>query len=121
MRADELYKFSEETLKTVRDAEKKVHSESRAIGWCSGTRDGLQTDDCQNWRNLPRDIPLDRIEVLSMEDSHHKPSDAMHNPPQPVGKTLVSKLTEITHVSIDFLTPRLLILKRWQLAPTSDY
>ncbi|GKB84180.1 replication protein A 70 kDa DNA-binding subunit C-like protein [Tanacetum coccineum] len=55
MRADELYKFSNGTLKTVRDelhhrildfyARKTDHSESGAIGWYSGTRDGLQTDD----------------------------------------------------------------------------
>ncbi|GKC00379.1 hypothetical protein Tco_0986515 [Tanacetum coccineum] len=34
----------------------------------------------QNWRDLPRDIPLVRIEVLS----RHGPSDAMYNPPQPL-------------------------------------
>ncbi|GJU87667.1 hypothetical protein Tco_1295213 [Tanacetum coccineum] len=55
MRADELYKFYDGTLKTVRDelhhrildfhAGKKDDSESGAIGWYSGTRDGLQTDD----------------------------------------------------------------------------
>ncbi|GKD37575.1 hypothetical protein Tco_1257782 [Tanacetum coccineum] len=86
MRADELYKFSDETLKTVRDElhhrildfclrynkkmsrrkwtaidkrnselmvklidkkmlKKIVHKESGKIGGCSGTRDGLQTDD----------------------------------------------------------------------------
>ncbi|GJX29809.1 retrovirus-related pol polyprotein from transposon TNT 1-94, partial [Tanacetum coccineum] len=35
--------------------------------------------------------------LSGIEDSHHGPSDAMHHPPQPfkVGKTLVSKLTEI--------------------------
>ncbi|GJR73976.1 retrovirus-related pol polyprotein from transposon TNT 1-94 [Tanacetum coccineum] len=124
----------------------------------------------QNRGDLPRDIPLDRIEVRmydikevkvrkgimqtkteqtleqtqqgvsdevlvntyairntkllsGIEDSHHGPIDAMHNPPQPlkVEKTLVSKLTEITHVSINFLNPILLILKRWQSALASDY
>ncbi|GKC52731.1 hypothetical protein Tco_1075476 [Tanacetum coccineum] len=61
--------------------------------------------------------------LSGIEDSHHGPSDAMDNPPQPlkVRKTLVSKLTEITYVSIDFVTPRLLILKRWQSSPASDY
>ncbi|GKB28108.1 hypothetical protein Tco_0867509 [Tanacetum coccineum] len=55
--------------------------------------------------------------------SRHGPSNAMHNPPQPlkVKKTLVSKLTEIPCISIDFLTPRLLILKRWQSALASDH
>ncbi|GKD00497.1 hypothetical protein Tco_1170771 [Tanacetum coccineum] len=35
--------------------------------------------------------------LSGIEDSHHGPNDAMHNPPQPfkVEKTLVSKLTEI--------------------------
>ncbi|GJY63658.1 hypothetical protein Tco_0465118 [Tanacetum coccineum] len=44
--------------------------------------------------------------LSGVEDSHHGPSDAMHNPPQPlkVEKTLVSKLTEITLISIDFFT-----------------
>ncbi|GJX57463.1 hypothetical protein Tco_0287360 [Tanacetum coccineum] len=52
--------------------------------------------------------------LSGIKDSRHGPSDVMHNPPHPlkVGKTLVSKLTEITCISIDFLTPRLLILKR---------
>ncbi|GJZ22172.1 hypothetical protein Tco_0559211 [Tanacetum coccineum] len=42
-----------------------------------------------------------------------EPSDAMHNPPQllKVRKTLVSKLTEITLISIDFLTPIRPIMK----------
>ncbi|GKA81774.1 hypothetical protein Tco_0788466 [Tanacetum coccineum] len=41
------------------------------------------------------------------KEFRHGPSDAMNNPPQPlkVGKTLVSKLTEITLIPIDFLTP----------------
>ncbi|GJV12256.1 hypothetical protein Tco_1353797 [Tanacetum coccineum] len=78
----------------------------------------------QNQRDLPRDIPLDRVEVLrnrvntyairntkllsGIEDSHHGPNDAMHNPSQPLNisqKTLVSFLTETKHISIDFLTP----------------
>ncbi|GJU97577.1 hypothetical protein Tco_1326848 [Tanacetum coccineum] len=103
----------------------------------------------QNRRDLPRDISLDRIEVLrndtkgvkvrkgimqtkteptleqtqqsvsdevllstegllsGIEDSHHGPSDAKHNPPYPLKvsqKSLVSFLTEIKHISIDFLT-----------------
>ncbi|GJU04875.1 hypothetical protein Tco_1121305 [Tanacetum coccineum] len=46
--------------------------------------------------------------LFGIEDSHHGPSDAMHNPSQPLKvsqKTLVSFLTEIKHISIDFLTP----------------
>ncbi|GKD82182.1 hypothetical protein Tco_1349021, partial [Tanacetum coccineum] len=63
--------------------------------------------------------PLVSVEVLS-----HGPSDAMHNPPQPLKvsqQTLVSFLTEITRISIDFLTPSQAILKRWQSAPASDH
>ncbi|GJX79599.1 hypothetical protein Tco_0327748 [Tanacetum coccineum] len=48
------------------------------------------------------------LRLLSgIEDSHHRPSDVMHNPPQPLKvsqKTLVSFFTEIKHISIDFLT-----------------
>ncbi|GJT89200.1 hypothetical protein Tco_1070917 [Tanacetum coccineum] len=63
-----------------------------------------QEDISQNRRDLPRDIPLVSVEV----HSRHGPSDAMHNPPQPLKvsqKTLVSFLMEITLISIDFLTP----------------
>ncbi|GJU04669.1 hypothetical protein Tco_1121099 [Tanacetum coccineum] len=45
--------------------------------------------------------------LSSIEDSHHGPSDAMHNPPQPLKdsqKTIVSFLMEITLNYIDFLT-----------------
>ncbi|GKC06921.1 hypothetical protein Tco_0998531 [Tanacetum coccineum] len=75
----------------------------------------------RNWVNT---YDIRNTKLLSgMEDSHHGPNDAMHNPPQPlkVRKTLVSKLIEITLISIDFLTPRLLILKRRQSAPAFDY
>ncbi|GJS66817.1 hypothetical protein Tco_0390237 [Tanacetum coccineum] len=43
-----------------------------------------------------------------MKSRRHGPSDAMHNPPQPlkVRKTLISKLTEITLIPIDFLTSK---------------
>ncbi|GKE26032.1 hypothetical protein Tco_1441416, partial [Tanacetum coccineum] len=46
----------------------------------------------------------------------HRPSDAMHNPSQPLKvsqQTLVSFLMEITRISIDFLTPSQSILKRF--------
>ncbi|GJZ33335.1 hypothetical protein Tco_0578771 [Tanacetum coccineum] len=52
----------------------------------------------------------DEVLLLSgIEDSHHGPSDAMHNPPWPLKvseKTLVSFLMEITRISINFLTPK---------------
>ncbi|GKC67670.1 hypothetical protein Tco_1100268 [Tanacetum coccineum] len=48
---------------------KKDHVKFGKIGWCKGTRDGLQADakdasSSQNRRDLPRDIPLDRIKIL---------------------------------------------------------
>ncbi|GJY82808.1 hypothetical protein Tco_0496184 [Tanacetum coccineum] len=45
--------------------------------------------------------------VLVMKSRRHGPSDAMHNPSQPLKasqKILVSFLMEIKHISIDFLT-----------------
>ncbi|GJX46132.1 hypothetical protein Tco_0271322 [Tanacetum coccineum] len=47
--------------------------------------------------------------LSGIKDSHHGPSAAMHNPPQPLKvsqKTLVSFLTEITLISTDFLTSK---------------
>ncbi|GJR75851.1 hypothetical protein Tco_0088216 [Tanacetum coccineum] len=68
---------------------------------------------------------LETPKLLSgIEDSHHGPSDAMHNPPQALKvsqKTIVSFLTKITLISIDFLTPSELELKMWQFAPASGY
>ncbi|GJV80991.1 hypothetical protein Tco_1516861 [Tanacetum coccineum] len=148
MRADELYKFSDGTLKSVRD---ELHH--KILDFCLGYNKEMsrrkwtdidkkrselmvelidkQMRERRIIRNLERLVGARELEmdyklmtrtVLS-SDSHHGPNDAMHNPPQPLKfkKTLVSKLTEITHVSIDFLTPRLLILKRWQSALASDY
>ncbi|GKB11174.1 retrovirus-related pol polyprotein from transposon TNT 1-94 [Tanacetum coccineum] len=48
-----------------------------------------------NQRDLPRDNPVDSVEVLS----RHGPSDAMHNPSQPlkVGKTLFQNSQRFTH------------------------
>ncbi|GKC52816.1 retrovirus-related pol polyprotein from transposon TNT 1-94 [Tanacetum coccineum] len=65
---------------------------------CFGQSDNVgKRSRFQNRRDLPKDIPLDIIEVLrnqvntyairntkllsGIEDSHHGPSDAMHNPP----------------------------------------
>ncbi|GJS73408.1 hypothetical protein Tco_0706249 [Tanacetum coccineum] len=50
----------------------------------------------------------DHKEIARLEDCHHRPSDAMHNPPQPLKisqKIFVSFLTKITRISINFLTP----------------
>ncbi|GKB90453.1 hypothetical protein Tco_0962725 [Tanacetum coccineum] len=86
----------------------------------------------QNRRDLPRDIPLLSVEVhrydvkrsksenkgivptemelvleQTQQDRRHGPSEAMHNPSQPLKvsqKTLASFLAEIKHISIDFLT-----------------
>nr|GEU97814.1 hypothetical protein [Tanacetum cinerariifolium] len=46
--------------------------------------------------------------ISRIEDRHHETSDAMHNPSQPLNvsqKILVSLLTRINILSIDFLTP----------------
>ncbi|GKA96834.1 hypothetical protein Tco_0818929, partial [Tanacetum coccineum] len=59
MRADELYKFSDRTLKLVRD-----ELPHRVLNFCLGYNDEMSRRKCQKRRNLPRDIPLDRIEVL---------------------------------------------------------
>ncbi|GJT32035.1 hypothetical protein Tco_0922454 [Tanacetum coccineum] len=60
-------------------------------------------------RNRVNTYAIRNTKLLSgIEDSHHGPSDAMHNPSQPLKvsqKTIVSFLTEIKHISIDFLTP----------------
>ncbi|GJV10251.1 hypothetical protein Tco_1351792 [Tanacetum coccineum] len=63
----------------------------------------------QHFRQKPVNTLLVRNTlVLSDIEDSHGPSDAMHNPSQPlkVRKYFVSKLTEIHSISIDFLTPR---------------
>ncbi|GJZ69263.1 hypothetical protein Tco_0632813 [Tanacetum coccineum] len=84
MRSDELYKFCDGTLTSVRTILHDIASRLRM--------DYLPK---RRWSKLDK-------------RSRHGPSDAMHNPPQPLKasqKTLVSFLTEITRISIDFLTP----------------
>nr|GEY17021.1 hypothetical protein [Tanacetum cinerariifolium] len=53
-------------------------------------------ENSQRQRDLPKNTPLDGVEVL---DSRHGPSDAMHNPSQPlkVGKTLFQNSRRFTH------------------------
>ncbi|GJX74626.1 hypothetical protein Tco_0313221 [Tanacetum coccineum] len=111
MRTDELYKFSDGTLTSVRSVLHDITSNLRMYylpkkRWSSLDRkrsrimikaiDQLLLErryrcsfprSSQNPRDLPSDIPLDRIEFLrntkllfGIEDSHHEPSDAMHNP-----------------------------------------
>ncbi|GJU64799.1 hypothetical protein Tco_1246634 [Tanacetum coccineum] len=62
--------------------------------------------------------------ILVLKTSHHGSSDAKHNPSQLL--RLLSKEVcfiphKDQHSSIDFLTLRSLILKRWQSAPAFDY
>ncbi|GKA27562.1 hypothetical protein Tco_0713730 [Tanacetum coccineum] len=61
-------------------------------------------------RNRVNTHAIRNTKLLSgIEDSHHGPNDAMHNPSQPLKvsqKTLVSFLTEIKHISVDSLTPK---------------
>ncbi|GJR35902.1 hypothetical protein Tco_1211586 [Tanacetum coccineum] len=60
-------------------------------------------------RNRVNTYAIRNTKLLSgIEDSHHGPSDAMHNPSQPLKvsqNNLVSFLTEIKHISVDSLTP----------------
>ncbi|GJX43330.1 hypothetical protein Tco_0260006 [Tanacetum coccineum] len=146
MRADELYKFSNGTLKSVRD---EIHHRvldfhldynkempKRKLKAVDRRRSSLmielidkQLGEREISRNLEwlvgaREIEMDyklmtdtgSIHMLSatpkllsgIEDGHHGPSDAMHNPSHPhkvSQQNLVSFLTEITRISIDFLTP----------------
>ncbi|GJR90786.1 hypothetical protein Tco_0214797 [Tanacetum coccineum] len=61
--------------------------------------------------------------IMILKTSHHGPSDARHNPSQLL-RLLLKEVCFISHrdqhVSIGFLIPRSLILKRWQSAPASD-
>ncbi|GKB78195.1 hypothetical protein Tco_0945090 [Tanacetum coccineum] len=89
----QLYKSKEAALS------KKVNAESREIRWW------------KRIRRRPQNTYMDNMTpsyLVLLHFSRHGPSDAMHNPPQPLKvsqKTLVSFLTEITLISIDFLTP----------------
>ncbi|GJX17889.1 hypothetical protein Tco_0218721 [Tanacetum coccineum] len=173
MHSDELYKFSDETLTSVRFVLHDIASDLRMDylpkrRWSTLDKQRSRImikaiDKLQLERRLMRNLEkfvggreygedfrlLERIiwlchilsysisgrkrvntyairntkQLSGIEDSHHGPGDAMHNPPPSlkVGKTLVSKLMEITLISIDFLTPRLLILKRRQSTPAFDY
>ncbi|GJW65864.1 reverse transcriptase domain-containing protein [Tanacetum coccineum] len=59
----------------------------------------------RNWVNT---YAVVNTMLLSDIEDNHGPSDAMHNPPYPLKvsqQTLASFLTEITRISIDFLTP----------------
>ncbi|GJY52761.1 hypothetical protein Tco_0444425 [Tanacetum coccineum] len=59
-------------------------------------------------RNRVNTYAVGNTKVLSDIEDNHGPSDAMYNPPKLLKvsqQTLVSFLTEITLISIDFLTP----------------
>ncbi|GKF99105.1 hypothetical protein Tco_0297888 [Tanacetum coccineum] len=76
------------------------------------------------WFNIEEVEELKRNLIADIEDSHHGPSDAMQNPLSYSGfyqKKFVSFLMEIKHISIDFLTPSQLVLKKWQSALASDH
>nr|GEY30293.1 retrovirus-related Pol polyprotein from transposon TNT 1-94 [Tanacetum cinerariifolium] len=103
MRSDELYKFSDGTLQSVQDIVHDMANNLRMgynkvmprMKWCI-------LDKKQSY------IMVKDIDHQLLERSYHGPSDAVHNPPWPLKvsqKALVSFLTEITHISIDFLTP----------------
>ncbi|GJT87561.1 hypothetical protein Tco_1069278 [Tanacetum coccineum] len=120
MPSDELYKLCDGTLTSIRDALQdivsRMHMEYLEYG------EDFRLLERINWRDLPRDITLVRIEVLrydkkekseklgivltemelvleqTQQDSHG-PSDAMHNPPNPlkVGKALFQNSQRFTH------------------------
>ncbi|GJW83306.1 hypothetical protein Tco_0156451 [Tanacetum coccineum] len=83
MRANELYKFSDETLKKVRD---ELHH--RIFDFHSGYNDEMSRrkwKEINRKRNRVNTYAIRNTKLLSgIEDSHHGPSDAMHNPPQPL-------------------------------------
>ncbi|GJT31562.1 hypothetical protein Tco_0921981 [Tanacetum coccineum] len=112
MRTDELHKFSDGMLSYVRTALHDITSGIRIEYMPKRKWSGLDKQrarviiqdidkqlfqrrirysfpgSIQNWKDLPRDIPLVRIEILS----HHGPSDAMHNPSQPLKKKAPAKV-----------------------------
>ncbi|GJS91063.1 hypothetical protein Tco_0773699 [Tanacetum coccineum] len=147
MYSDELYKFCDVTLTSVRTVLHDITS-NPMMGYLpkrrwsnldrKRSRIMIKAIDRQLFerrlmRNLEKFVGgrdygedlrlLERTYFILLHFSRHGPNDAMRNPPQPlkVIKTLVSNLTDITLISIDFLTTRLLILKRRQSAPTSNY
>ncbi|GJW56015.1 retrovirus-related pol polyprotein from transposon TNT 1-94 [Tanacetum coccineum] len=112
MRIDELHKFSDCTLDDVRTA---------LIDPLKGIRMEYLTQTIWKQSDRERAKPIihaidkqlkSRRIMRSLErfvgGRPHGPSDAKHNPPLPLKvsqQTLVSFLTEITCISIDFLTP----------------
>nr|GEU53144.1 uncharacterized mitochondrial protein AtMg00810-like [Tanacetum cinerariifolium] len=99
MRIDELHKFSDVMLNYARTAlddrlkakDEKDHEKSGEICWRETVRGRLQdaTTDHMNYHMMS----------LSFKDSHHVPSDAMHNPSQPlnVRNTLFQNSRRYTH------------------------
>ncbi|GJY10499.1 hypothetical protein Tco_0378684 [Tanacetum coccineum] len=82
MQADELYKFSNGTLKTVRD---ELHQ--RLLDFGSDFMNACQGGNgwCGKRRNRVNTYAIRNTKLLSgIEDSHHGPGDAMHNPSQPL-------------------------------------
>ncbi|GKC24435.1 hypothetical protein Tco_1026585 [Tanacetum coccineum] len=89
MRADEIHKFYDGTL---------ISSEKlRSAGWWQKNKDRQTTS--QNLRDLPRDIPLDSIEVLRYSDKENKQVRSVLTEPE-------------GHVKMDMEIPRFSILIR---------
>ncbi|GJU31984.1 hypothetical protein Tco_1175573 [Tanacetum coccineum] len=90
MQADELYKFSDGTLKTVRD---ELHH--RILDFHLGCNKEMSR---RKWTAIDKRISELMVELIDKQmrkrriirnlerlvDSHHGPSDAMHNPSQPL-------------------------------------
>ncbi|GKB89483.1 hypothetical protein Tco_0961755 [Tanacetum coccineum] len=63
MQADELYKFSDETLKKFPDVGEEDHKEHGKISWCTGTRDGLQAN-AEDADMFTKSLSHERFEYL---------------------------------------------------------
>ncbi|GJT27836.1 hypothetical protein Tco_0908111 [Tanacetum coccineum] len=132
MRTDELHKFSDGTLNHVRTTLNDIATGLRMDylpkrRWSKNDKQRARVmmnaiDRKLRDRRLMRSLEkfvggrpkwvntyaVGNTKVLSDIEDSHGPSDAMHNPPKPLKvsqQTLVSFLTEITLISIDFLTP----------------
>ncbi|GJV24238.1 hypothetical protein Tco_1376933 [Tanacetum coccineum] len=124
MRTDELHKFNDGTLNDVRTALNGIASGIKMEylpknKWSKINKQRARVMIQEIDHKLRERRIMRRLETFV--DSHHGPSDAMHNPSQPfkVEKTLASKLTEITLISINLLTPSQLILKSEDGNPSS--
>ncbi|GJT19473.1 hypothetical protein Tco_0878179 [Tanacetum coccineum] len=114
MRANELYKFCDRTLKSVRDnLNEMLHN--FVLGYNHGMQKRAWTEKDHKWIDemlkmidnllLETELALEQSQqgasndvllITGTEDSHHGPSDAMHNPPKLL-KLLSKEVCFISH------------------------